>query len=117
MSDDRAHVLDMLESARAILRFLNGRTEDAFLRDDLLQSAILHKFTILGEACRRVSLAFREANPAVDWTGISGFRNKIVHDYDDVDLDVVWGFTQKDLPLAIAALEPLAPVDPDAQES
>jgi uncharacterized protein with HEPN domain len=116
MSDDRAHVLDMLESARAIVRFIGGRTQDAFLRDDQLQSAVLHKFTILGEACRRVSAAFREANPSVDWGGIASFRNKIVHDYDEIDLDVVWGFTQDDLTRAIDALQPLVPKDPDGQE-
>ena len=115
MSDDRAHVLDMLEAARAILRFISGRTQDAFLGDDLLQSAVLHKFTILGEACRRVAAAYRDANPSVDWAGITSFRNKIVHDYDEIDLDVVWGFTQDELPRAIAALEPLAPKEPDGE--
>ena len=116
MSDDRAHALDMLNAAGAIVRFVGGRTQDAFLADDLVQSAVLYQFTVLGEACRRVSAAFRETNPAVDWSGIAGFRNKIVHDYDEIDLDVVWDILQRDLPRAIAALEPLVPKEPDAEE-
>jgi uncharacterized protein with HEPN domain len=117
MSDDRAHVLDMLGAARAIQRFLSGHSQDDFLRDDILQSAVLHKFTTLGAACRRVSEAFRAEHPSVDWLGITRFRNQIVHEYDDVNLDIVWRIVETDLPKAIAALEPLAPEDPDGQAS
>jgi uncharacterized protein with HEPN domain len=113
MSDERAHVLDMLNAARAIQRFIAGRTQESFLEDEQLQSAVLHKFTVLGEACRRVSAGFRAEAAAVDWAGIGGFRNKIVHDYDEIDLDVIWTITQGDLPKAIAALEPLVPKEPD----
>jgi len=117
MSDDRAHVLDMLAAACAIRRFVSGRSQDEFLRDDILQSAVLHKFTILGAACRRVSVAFRAEHPSVDWLGITNFRNQIVHEYDDVNLDTVWKILETDLPVAIAALEPLAPEDPDGPPS
>jgi uncharacterized protein with HEPN domain len=92
-------------------------SQEDFLRDDILQSAVLHKFTILGAACRRVSQAFREAHPSVDWLGITNFRNQIVHEYDDVNLDTVWTIITTDLPKAIAALEPLAPEDPDGESS
>lgn len=113
MSDDVTHVLDMLNAAGAIRRFIGARTQEAFLADDLLQSAVLYQFMVLGEACRRVSTAFRDAHPSVDWTGIAGFRNKIIHDYDEIDLDVVWEITERDLPLAIAAMEPLVPKESD----
>lgn len=115
MSADPAHALDMLNAGGAILRFLHGRTQEAFLADDLLQSAVLYQFTVLGEACRRVSPEFRDAHPAVDWAGMAGFRNKIVHDYDRIDLDVVWDITQGDLPRALAALEPIVPKEPDGE--
>ena len=116
MRDDRAHVLDMLNAARAIRQFIGTRTQDEFLADDMLQSAVLYQFTVLGEACRRVSAAFRGSATGVDWPGIAGFRNKIVHDYDEVDLDVVWSIVQDDLPRAIDALTPLVPKETDGEE-
>ncbi len=116
MRDDRAHALDMLNAAGAILRFVDGRTQESFLADDLLQSAVLYQFTVLGEACRRVSSEFRAAHTTIDWAGISGFRNKIVHDYDEIDLDVVWHITQHDLPKAVTALGAIVPKEPDGQE-
>jgi uncharacterized protein with HEPN domain len=115
MSDDRAHVLDMLDAARAIQRFVNGAGQDAFFRDDLLQSAVLHKFLILGQACRRVSNGFRAAHPDVTWSGIIGFRNQIVHEYDEVNLDVVWTIVHDDLPKAIEALARIVPENPDGE--
>lgn len=115
MSDDRAHVLDMLNAAAAILKFIDAKPQEAFIVDDLLQSAVLYQFTVLGEACRRVSTTFREANTSVDWTGIAGFRNRIVHEYDSVNLDVVWQIVQTDVPRAIAAMTPLVPEEPDGE--
>lgn len=116
MSGDYAHALDMLRAAGAITRFMNGRTQQSFLDDDFLQSAVLYQFTVLGEACRRVSAQFRTANPSVDWIGMTGFRNRIVHNYDDVDLDVVWEIARTDLPALIHALDAIVPKETDGEE-
>ena len=80
MSDDRAHVLDAHRAGRLIQAFLEGVTVDRFLEDVEKQSAVLHQFTILGEAVRRVSPACQSAHPHVRWSGVIGFRNLIVHD-------------------------------------
>jgi uncharacterized protein with HEPN domain len=117
MSDDHAHALDILRAAGAITRFMDRRTQQSFFDDDLLQSAVLYQFTVLGEACRRVSADFRSANPGVDWFGITGFRNRIVHNYDDVDLDVVWDIARTDLPALITVLDAIVPEEPpDGEE-
>ena len=116
MSDDRAHVLDILLAGRTIVQFVTDVAQQSFLESLEKQSAVLYQFTILGEAARRVSLAFRALHPEVDWTGILGFRNRIVHEYDDVDLDKVWQIVQTDLPKMIAMLEPLAPEPPDGEQ-
>ena len=62
-------------------------------------------------------MTFRAAHPEVDWTGIFGFRNRIIHEYDDVDLDKVWQIVQSDLPQVIAALAPLAPEPPEGERA
>lgn len=116
MSDDHAHALDMLSAAGAIARFLDTGTQQSFLGDDLLQSAVLYQFAVLGEACRRISEDFRKAHPDVDWIGIMGCRNRIVHNYDNVDLDVVWEIASADLPALISTLHDLLPKESDGEE-
>lgn len=116
MSDDSMHALDMLGAAKAIQVFMTNRSREEFYADDMLQSAVLHKFMIVGEACRRVSVPFRDAHPQVDWVGITGFRNQIVHEYDDVNLDIVWEIIHAHLPLMCAALAAIVPERPDGEE-
>jgi len=113
MSDDRAHVLDARRAGRRIQTFLTGVTQNRFIEDIEKQSAVLHQFTILGEAVRRVSAAFRTAHAHVDWSGVIGFRNLIVHDYDEVDVDIVWQLAHDDLLAFLTAIEPLVTESPD----
>ncbi len=117
MSRDLGHVADVVASASAIARYIEGVSQDAFLVDDMRQSAVLHQLTVIGEACRRVSDAFRAAHPEVNWAGIVGLRNKIVHDYDDVNLDSVWTVVTRDLPELVNALAAIVPAEPDGEET
>jgi uncharacterized protein with HEPN domain len=112
MSKDDAHVLDMLRAARLARQFGEDCTEQQFLDDVKTQSAVLHQLTLLGEAVRRVSQEFRDRHADVPWHDIAGLRNRIVHDYDDIDLDRVWEVIVSDLPHLIPALERIAKVEP-----
>jgi uncharacterized protein with HEPN domain len=114
MSDDRAHVLDALKAAERIGHFLEGVTEDRFLADIEKQSAVLHQFTILGEALRRVSESYQSSNSTIPWSRAIGFRNQIVHGYDEVDLDIVWRIAHHDLADLVNALTGIAQREPDA---
>jgi uncharacterized protein with HEPN domain len=87
-------------------------TDAAFLADLKTQSAVLHQLTVLGEATRRVSQAFRDGHSAIPWKDIAGLRSRIVHDYDDIDLDEVWKILQTDLPALTAELEAVAKPEP-----
>ena len=113
MSRDDAHLLDVLEAARRGLVFVEGMSEAAFLNDIKTQSAVLHQLTVLGEATRRVSQEFRDAHPEVPWRVMAGLRSRIVHDYDEVDLDAVWAVLEKDLPKLIPQLEAIAKTEPE----
>lgn len=107
MLRDAAWLKDMHRFATYIETFLGGMTEDGFLVDLKTQGAVLHYVTLLGEAARRVSQGYRDAHPAVDWQGIVSFRNRIVHEYDQYNLDVVWPIVKNDVPKLLVALEPL----------
>lgn len=113
MSRDEAHVLDILEAARRALAFVAGMTDRQFLNDLKTQSAVLHQLTVLGEATRRVSDEFRSANPDVSWKEMAGLRSRIIHDYDEVDLDQVWTVIERDLPRLIPRLEAIAKSEPE----
>ena len=88
--NDAANLLDMLEAARAVGRFLEGKTAVQYKGDDLLRSAVERKNEIIGEAARRLSPALIESHPEVPWRQIMGTRHVLAHDYDTVDHTIVW---------------------------
>ena len=90
MRDEELYLRDIVEAASAIDSFLADISRDEFQEDDLCRSAVLHKLTIIGEAAARLPTEFRERHPAIDWPGIVGFRNIVVHAYFVVDWDIVW---------------------------
>lgn len=105
-------MLDVVHAAKQALEFTQGMTAESFLADVKTQSAVLHQLTVLGEAVRRVSSAYREADPSIPWKEMAGLRSRIVHDYDEVDLDEVWRIIEKDLPTLIPQLEAIARQEP-----
>lgn len=109
MSKDDALVLDLLRAARLAIDFTTGYSTQQFLDDLKTQSAVLHQLTLLGEQARRVTAEFRSAHPEVPWAAIAGLRNRIVHEYDSVDVDRVWEVVHRDLAPLIAALQAIAP--------
>jgi len=112
MSKDDAYVLDMLRAASLARQFGKACTEAEFLEDVKTQSAVLHQLTVLGEAVRRVSARFRERHPDVPWPQIAGLRHRIVHGYDEIDIDRVWEVIERDLSPLIGALERIAKREP-----
>ncbi|MEO0409825.1 MAG: HepT-like ribonuclease domain-containing protein, partial [Cyanobacteria bacterium P01_A01_bin.135] len=63
-------------------------------------------------AARRVSDTTRQALPAIAWQEINGMRNRLVHEYDDIDLNIVWDVIQADIPDLIEALRTRIPPEP-----
>lgn len=109
MSRDDATVLDMLKAARLAVEFKEGIDEATFVDDPKTQSAVLHQLLLLGEAVKRLSGEFRSGHPELPWRMIAGMRDRIIHGYDQVDLNEVWRTVTSDVPRLIVLLEPLAP--------
>ena len=91
MSRDDAVLLDMLTAARRAVEFASGLTQEQLGPDLKSQSAILHQLLVLGEAAKRLSETFRETQPNTPWKSIAGLRDRIIHDYDDVDWEKCGG--------------------------
>lgn len=109
MSRDSATLLDILKAARLAVEFKEGMEKRTFLNDPKTQSAILHQLLILGEAAKRLSAEFRAQHPGIPWKKIVGMRDKLIHEYDDVDLDEVWKTVRSDVPRLLKQLDLLAP--------
>lgn len=104
MQRDEAYLLDILESVRLALAYMEGVDQESYARNTQLQDAVIRRLEILGEAARRISEATRAAYPALPWRQMIGMRNHVIHVYDGVDIEVVWDTVQEDLPGLLAML-------------
>lgn len=109
MDRDAVHLLDILESARKIGSYTEGVTRDDFLRDTRLQDSVVRRLEIVGEAAGRVSAEFRRKHPDIPWAAIRGMRNRMIHRYDDIDMDIVWETVWRDIPRLIQMIEAVNP--------
>jgi uncharacterized protein with HEPN domain len=96
--NDRERLLDIIEAIDRIEKYASTG-EIAFVRDELIQTWIVHHIQIIGEAARGLSSDFRDQHPEVPWPQIVAMRNILVHAYFGIDLALVWSVVQKDLPL------------------
>ena len=77
---------------------LSGKSRREYDADDTLRLALAHLVQTVGEAAARVSAAFKERHPDIPWARVIGMRHHIVHDYLDVDYDIVWDVIRLHLP-------------------
>jgi uncharacterized protein with HEPN domain len=99
MRREELYLIDIVEAADAVVRFMTGIPREAFVKDELVRSAVLHKLTIIGEAAARLPSEFRNAHPQVEWADIIGFRNIAVHAYFAVEWRTVWIAATQDVPI------------------
>lgn len=105
MRKDNAYLEDILVAAKAIRRFLAGVSLEDFKANEEKYEAVNRKFEIIGEAARRLSPEAQKSFPEIPWRSLTAMRNFLIHDYDDVDLDIVWDTAQRDLPPLMEHLE------------
>ena len=102
---DREYLIDILESARIALTYIEGRTRQEFLEDVQNQDAVIRRLEVIGEAARRLSEQTKTNLPGIPWAEVIGMRNFLIHKYDDVDLTIVWDTLHLDLASVISSLE------------
>ncbi len=95
----------MLDHAREALDLVRGRTRKDLDEERQLELSLVRLLEIVGEAANRVPEEERRLYPSVPWRDIVDFRNRVIHGYDAVDLDIVWEIVQTDLPALVAALD------------
>ena len=95
----------MLDAAREACSFSRGQKRADLDRDRMLTLALLKSLEIIGEAANGVSSDTQSRYPGIPWRDIIGMRNRLVHVYFDVDLDLVWDTIRTSLPPLIVELE------------
>lgn len=106
---DQKLLLDMLQSAQLAVRYLADADQAAFESDPLLQDAVARRLEVLGKAAARVTEQTRSAYPDLPWREMVGMRNRIVHEYFQVDLEVVWNVVRRELPALIDRIQAIVP--------
>jgi uncharacterized protein with HEPN domain len=95
----------MLDHAQEAVVLSQGKSRADLDRDRLLELALVRLLEIVGEAASRVSEEDSARYPEIPWPQIVGLRNRLIHGYDAVDLDILWQIIEHDLPPLITALE------------
>ena len=108
--DEKLYLVDMRDAVERITRYtMTGRS--AFFADAMIQDAVIRNLEVMGEAVRKISVGTRSAHPEIPWKQIAGTRDRVIHGYFTVDLEIVWEIVETELP---PLREHLAAVVPEA---
>jgi uncharacterized protein with HEPN domain len=106
---DAVALEDMLAHAREAAALVQGKSRADLDRDRVLSLALVRLLEIVGEAASRVSATEQARHRSIPWAEIVGLRNRLIHGYASVDMDIVWEILRSDVPALIAALERIVP--------
>ena len=95
----------MVDAAREAVQFIKGKRRSDLDANHQLALALTRLIEVLGEAARHVSQGIRQKHSRIPWREIAGTRDRLIHGYFDVDLDILWQIVSKDLPPLISELE------------
>jgi uncharacterized protein with HEPN domain len=99
MRHEKLYLTDIVEAAQAIERFIMGEDFEDFEQNEMMNSAVLQKLMVIGEAAARLPKEFTQRFPEVPWLDIIGFRNIAVHEYFAIRWDIVWVAASEEVPL------------------
>ena len=102
---DREFLLDMQEAIRRITDYTEQMTYQAFLKDTRTQDAVVRNLEIIGEAAKKLTKDLRERHTAVPWRSMAAIRDRLIHHYFGVNLDIVWQIVVEELPKVATQLD------------
>jgi len=104
---DNVYLQDILESVNIILTYTENKTEFDFIKDMMLQDAVIRRFEIIGEAASKISDKIKMGNPNLPWRLMKEMRNKLAHEYFGVSSVTIYSTIKLDLPILKEQLEKL----------
>lgn len=109
MYEDEASILDIHTAAQYIVDTAAGLTKAELIENEDKVFAIIYQLIIVDEATKRLSTEFRQQHSSIPWKSIAGMRDVMAHQYDNIQMDILWAVVQEDIPSLIAMIEPLLP--------
>ncbi len=97
MKDDSVYINQILESVGKIVSFTKELNRESFFADPKTQSAVIMQLLLIGEISKKISEKAKGA-VALPWKDIAGFRDRAIHNYFEIDLDIVWNTLLSDIP-------------------
>ncbi len=107
--DDIVCVRHILDAACRAMHFARNRTRQDLDGNEMLSLSLVHLLEIIGEAANGVTIGFQEKHPYIPWKKMIGLRNRLIHGYFDINLDIVLDTVLEDLPPLVADLEKIVP--------
>jgi uncharacterized protein with HEPN domain len=98
MKKDKIYLRHIHEATEYIENFMGSMGKDDFLENILVQSAVIRQLEIIGEAVKNLSTVLRRKYKEIPWSDMAGLRDKLIHGYFGVDLELVWKISTKDMP-------------------
>jgi len=103
-NEDRIRLTHMLDAAIKAINATQGKTKEDLENDELLALALVRLLEIIGEAAKAVSEDVRSCYQSIPWRQIAGTRDRLIHGYFNVDMDIVWSIIKMDLPALVNEL-------------
>jgi uncharacterized protein with HEPN domain len=103
--DPLVYLDDILEACRSIQRYTAGLSFEQFANDRKTIDAVVRNFQVVGEATKNIPAELRARIPKIDWRGVAGFRDVLVHKYFDIDLELTWQIIGERVAPLVAAVE------------
>lgn len=103
--DDLTRLHHIQDAAKEIIDFMSGKTRDDLANNRMLVLAVVKDLEIIGEAAGRISAECRTRHPDISWAAMVGMRNRLIHAYFSIDVDIVWDTVTNDLISLIEQLE------------
>jgi len=96
--DPKLYLKDILGALDAIEKFVGGADFETFKNDDMMSSAVIRKFEIVGEATKNISEEIKQKYPAIPWKSMAGMRDRLIHFYFGIKYELVWETIKKEIP-------------------
>ena len=111
LRDDLVFLNHIVDAARKAISFTADRTRDELDTNEMLALSLIRLLEVIGEAANQVSLDLKERHPSIPWKKMVGIRNRLIHGYFDINLDILWDTVSKDLPPLIEQIQQIIPND------
>jgi len=96
--DYRDYIQDILDSINDIENFIEGMSFEEFMRDKKTINAVVRSVEVIGEAVKKIPKTLRDKYPDIPWKKMAGMRDKLVHEYFGIDIEIMWKVAKDEIP-------------------